>query len=392
MKENIIKTYSNKYLMFKDFPKEQSYSIRDIFIDYWSDFCKYAEDNNLNIRDIVYFEVAKMMKCKTPQLGFSLYECPECHNTHIQFHTCKSKFCTSCGNKYSKDRVISIESKLYNCNHRHLVFTIHDALWNLFREDRNRLNLLFEAVNITLSSWCKEKYGKHGFKLGFVLTIHTFGRDDKWNPHIHALIAEQLISNNNCKKMDFIPFDMLRKRFQKILLDLLEKNIGKQNFRSLKNKVYSTSKNGFYVRAKKNENLGTKQNINYVLRYCGRPAFAASKILKIEDDYITFWYQRHEDNFFVVETIHIFEFIKRIIIHIPEYQFKTIRYYGFYSKKSKFHDKMIMLVHPKKIEFAKKFNKWFLLSLKTFNDSPLICSKCKTVMQFQYRCTEWRLA
>lgn len=93
-----------------------------------------------------------------------------------------------------------------------------------------------------------------------------------------------------------------------------------------------------------------------------------------------------------METIHIFEFIKRIIIHIPEYQFKTIRYYGFYSKKSKFHDKMIMLVHPKKTEFARKFNKWFLLSLKTFNDSPLICSKCKTVMQFQYRCTKWRLA
>ena len=392
MKENIIKTYSNKYLMFKDFPKEQSYSIRDIFIDHWSNFCEYDNNNNLNIRDIVYFEVAKMMKCKTPQLGFSLYECPECHNTHIQFHTCKSKFCTSCGNKYSKDRVISIESKLYNCNHRHLVFTIHDALWNLFREDRKRLNLLFEAVNITISSWFKDRYGKKGFKPGFILVIHTFGRDDKWNPHIHALLAELGVSNNNCKKIDFIPFDMLRKRFQKVLLDLLEKNIGKQNFRQLKNKVYSTSKNGFYVRAKKNENLGTKQNINYVLRYCGRPAFAASKILKIEDNYITFWYQRHEDDLFVVETVHIFEFIKRIIIHIPEYQFKTIRYYGFYSKKSKSHDKMIMLVHPKKIEFARKFNKWFLLSLNTFNDSPLICSKCKTVMQFQYRCTEWRLA
>lgn len=392
MKENIIKTYTNKYLMFKDFPKEQSYSIRDIFINHWSNFCEYAKQHNLNIRDIVYFEVAKMMKCRTSQLGFSLYECPKCHNPHIQFHTCKSKFCTSCGNKYSKDRVISIESKLYNCNHRHLVFTIHDALWNLFREDRNRLNLLFDAVNITISSWFKDRYGKKGFKPGFILVIHTFGRDDKWNPHIHALFAELGVSNNNCKKIDFIPFDMLRKRFQKVLLDLLEKNIRKQNFRQLKNKVYSTSKNGFYVRAKKNENLGTKQNIKYVLRYCGRPAFAASKILKIDGDYITFWYQRHEDDLFVVETIHIFEFIKRIIIHIPEYQFKTIRYYGFYSKKSKFHDKMVMLVHPKKIEFARKFNKWFLLSLKTFGDSPLICSKCKTVMQFQYRCTRWRLA
>ena len=52
---------------------------------------------------------------------------------------------------------------------------------------------------------------------------------------------------------------MLRKRFQKVLLDLLEKDIDKKEFRSLKNKVYQTSKNGFYVRAKKNINLGTKK-------------------------------------------------------------------------------------------------------------------------------------
>ena len=53
---------------------------------------------------------------------------------------------------------------------------------------------------------------------------------------------------------------------------------------------------------------------------------------------------------------------------------------------------MIILIHPKKIEFAKKFNKWFLLSLKTFYDSPLICSKYKTVIQIQYQRTEWKLA
>lgn len=37
-----------------------------------------------------------------------------------------------------------------------------------------------------------------------------------------------------------------------------------------------------------------------------------------------------------------------------------------------------MLVHPMKIEFARKLNKWFLLSMKTFKDSPLICGKSKT--------------
>ena len=88
---------------------------------------------------------------------------------------------------------------------------------------------------------------------------------------------------------------------------MLEKNIDKEK---LKIKFIQLQKNGFYVKAKKKENLGTKQNIEYVLRYCDRPAFAASKILDINGNYITFWYQRHEDDLFVVETIHIFKFIK----------------------------------------------------------------------------------
>ena len=71
--KNIIKTYKNKYLMFKDYPKNNTYSIKDIFIEHWDNFCIYAEDNNLSIRDIVYFEVAKMMKCRTKHLGYSLY-------------------------------------------------------------------------------------------------------------------------------------------------------------------------------------------------------------------------------------------------------------------------------------------------------------------------------
>ena len=40
---------------------------------------------------------------------------------------------------------------------------------------------MFEAVNATLSSWFKGIYKKDCYKPGFILTLHTFGRDDKWN-------------------------------------------------------------------------------------------------------------------------------------------------------------------------------------------------------------------
>ena len=64
-------------------------------------------------------------------------------------------------------------------------------------------------------------------------------------------MTEFVIGNSGVIKMDFISFDMLRKRFQKLLLDLLEKDIGKVEFRPIKNQIYSKYDNGFYVRAQK---------------------------------------------------------------------------------------------------------------------------------------------
>ena len=34
------------------------------------------------------------------------------------------------------------------------------------------------------------------FTPGFIMVLHTFGRDLKWNPHIHCLISESGYSNN----------------------------------------------------------------------------------------------------------------------------------------------------------------------------------------------------
>lgn len=383
---NIIDTFNCENDIYKVYPKKTRLNVRDIFDDYWIDFQLYADKLGYKIRNVVKKEVNKMLKCRTPLLGYNLYKCPNCNYEHFQYNTCKSRFCNSCGVKYAKERTINIMSKLINCPHRHLTFTIPDILWPLFREDRKRINLLFEAVNITISSWFKEQKKNENFKPGFISTIHTFGRDNKWNTHIHCLIAEMAMGDNTIyKKIDFFPFPMLRKRFQKVLLDLLSENIGKDIFRPIRNKIYLKSENGFYVRAKRNEFPNSKKALEYILRYCGRPAFASYRIISIDNGYIAFWYQRHDDDLFVVEKIHIFEFIKRLIIHIHEYQFKTIRYYGFYSSSShKRYNQFKLLVDKDKLPFFKSLNRWRMMLISSFKRDPLKCPNCGTIMEFQY--------
>mgnify|MGYP000124476125 CR=1 FL=1 len=62
------------------------------------------------------------------------------------------------------------------------------------------------------------------------------------------------------------------------------------------------------------KNKNSKKSIEFILRYCDRPWFAAHRIIDIRNDYITFWYQRHKDDKIVVEKIHIVEFIFRDVV------------------------------------------------------------------------------
>ena len=388
MKNIVIDTFKTEKELFDKYPKKFYFSLKeDVFGIFWDDFIKYSEHINLNIRPVVIKEVNKMIKCKTSALGSNLWQCPNCDYEHFQYNTCKSRFCNSCGVKYSKQRTLTIMSKLVNSKHRHLTFTIPDILWDYFREDRTRLNILFDAVNITISSWCKELNKKENYKPGFILSIHTFGADNKWNAHIHCLIAEVLMGNNKIeRKCDFFPFKMLRERFRKVLLDLMEDDIGKNQFRKIKNLCYLKWQNGFYVRAKKNEFPNSKKALEYILRYCGRPCFAQYRIIDIDysTNKIKFWYQSRDDNLFVVEEIHIFDFIGRIIMHIYEYQFKTIRYYGFYASKShKNYNQFKLLLDKIKLPFYSSLIKYRMMLISSFNKDPLQCPICDTIMVYQ---------
>ena len=148
------------------------FTIKQIFEDNWN---KFLSDNpNIKIRDIVYSNVNRMLKCKTTDLGFSLFVCEHCGKEKIILHTCKSRMCSSCGNKYNKQRETSIFSKLIRYNHRLVVFTIPEELRILFLKDRKRLDHLFKAASITVNYWVKNKYKKKDLIPAYVSILHTF--------------------------------------------------------------------------------------------------------------------------------------------------------------------------------------------------------------------------
>ena len=61
-------------------------------------------------------------------------------------------------------------------------------------------------------------------------------------------------------------------------------------------------------------------------------------------------------------------------MHIPDKNFKVVRYYGIYAKKHKHSDKIFKLLNKNQIEIRNQLRKWNLAIDLSFGYDPTICS------------------
>ena len=335
----------------------------------------------LHPRASVIENVDKMINCGDPSFGGAMYGCTHCGNLKFVPFRCHSRFCPTCGNMYSIDRTTAMSFKIVSVKHRHCVFTIDDNLRHWFLEDRSLLNDLFSAVNSVVSRMFLKDSKSECFTPGFICVLHTFGRDLKWNPHIHCLISEGGLGNSGrWKSKSHFNFKYLRDAWQTALLSLMHQHIGNA-FRKDKAASYRNHKNGFYVYAEPKE-CNPGEVIKYIGRYLGRPVIATSRIDKYDGENVTFHYNRHEDDVYVEETIPALDFISRVIQHIPEKHFKMIRYYGLYARHRESDKKLRRAISREAHRLFLSFNRWRDSILLSFGYDPCTCSECGHAMVF----------
>lgn len=332
----------------------------------------------LHPRKSVIENVNRMINCGDSSFGGAMYGCGKCGTLKFVPFRCHSRFCPTYGTKYSIDRTTSMSFKIVNTQHRHCVFTIDSELRHFFLEDRSLLSLLFKAVQSVIFRLFFKDNKSENFTPGFILVLHTFGRDLKWNPHIHCLVSEGGIGSSGLwRAKTHFNYTFLRNAFRTSLLNLLEEKLG-FSFKKVKARCYLEHKDGFYVYAKPNK-CNPKVVTKYIGRYLGRPVIATSRIDSYDGESITFHYNRHEDNQLVTETIPVMDFIQRLIQHISEKHFKQIRYYGLYARNRKSDKKLNLAI-------AKEKRHMFLLtvgeivlyppSVMTRSNVPVVAKPC----------------
>jgi len=175
-------------------------------------------------------------------------------------------------------------------------------------------------------------------KPGVVLILHTFGRDLNFKPHVHGIITKGGFTKGKFKEWNnLLTQSKLRKIWMWTICTELKKYFPKteyyQNIFSLIWEKYR--KKGFILIICSETLNNKKQLASYVVRYVRHPAIANTRINFFDDKRIAFHYICQKTNKRIDKVIKIEEFIFALLQHIPERQFKVIRHYGIYARRSK---------------------------------------------------------
>lgn len=349
--------------------------------------------------------IERFLSCGDTTKGFLLFKCKNGCGVHYQGLTCKSKFCPKCGKKYRDQRTNQVSAKLLNVPHRQFVFTIPKEFRLYFQKYRFLLNSLYKSVNDSFNYLLGNHKGiakKEKRRLGFISFLHTYGRDMKWNPHLHILVAERFINKDNeLKNFSYFHFNKLRKAYMFFLTanvynSLKQNNVPKdisKDVRSINKTLTEYYKDGFYVHGPKLKTISLRSMkilTKYITRYASHPPISERRISKVDyiNHTVSWFYDPHEDDHLPEDenkkgrqfiTEHVFDFMKRLLIHINDNNFKTIRYFGFYSNRSKL-DNHSFLFEQSKLKQMHLNTFWIRGIYTTFGFNPLICDVCKNRM------------
>ncbi len=344
---------------------------KDIFILGFDD---YLRSINYKIRSSALENVKKMLACRTDLLGYHEYICTCCGDKKKVPHSCKSRFCNSCGRVAMEKWIASRFGFFLNCYYHHLVFTIPFGYRKVAMLSRDKvLNLQAKCAAETVMQWAKNR----GCEVGIISFFHSFGAKLQFHPHFHILVTSGGIDKDgNWKQFgEEIPGQILMKIFKAKFTAEMKKQFKTAWIRKTIKKCY---KEHWQVYAKRVLTRG-KDTLLYCVRYGKKMVLSEKRIIQYDENEVTFESGKIDGTKRAI-TYSLNQFIKCVVQHIPEKGFRLIRYYGFYANRSK-KKYEIARRHWDVLQPASKAPTWWVRRYFMNGEDPLRCKKCNMRMK-----------
>jgi len=287
-------------------------------------------------------------QCRTRDMGGHVYQCDTCKTKRISFNSCRDRHCPKCQGTARAAWVAKRTSELLPVGYFHVVFTLPDSFNGINLKNKKPFyDILYRSVSETLLELGRDPRWLGG-TIGFMAVLHTWGQKLLEHPHIHCIIPGGGIRLDGKKWITFrknylIPGDVMSLLFKGKFLDYFSKAV-KGNQLEFPDSCMPNGLNAFlkqqwtkdWVVFAKEPFGSAEQVVKYLGRYTHRIAISNSRLLKHENEQVTFQWKDYADGNKQKETtIDETEFIRRYFLHVLPDHFVRIRYYGILSNRDK---------------------------------------------------------
>lgn len=340
--------------------------------------------------------------CRTAALGGHIEQCESCGHERTSYNSCSNRHCPKC-QAWAKEKWLRArKNELLPVTYYHAVLTIPDELNSIALVNQKIVyDILFRAGAQTLLQLGWDL--KHlGGEIGIIAVLHTWGQTLIDHPHLHCIMPGGGLSPDGKRwlppkkskrnKKFFVHVNVISDLFKKKFLAYLKeayrkgelKFVGKtayladaREFQALLNRLYAIK----WVTYCKPPFRGAEKVIEYLARYTYKVAISNHRIVKVDDDKVTFkWRDYRDGNKEKLMTLQAFEFIRRFLLHILPYQYTRIRHYGLFATRNRKQKirrcQDILAVCPIEEQQVSEVESWQDWLFELTGIDPRICPNC----------------
>jgi hypothetical protein len=281
--------------------------------------------------------LTNIAQCRTAALGGHLDVCPRCAYERPAYNSCRDRHCPKCQALAQEEWIAKRREQQLDVGHFHVVFTLPSELRTLAKfAPETVYGALFSAAAETLRELADDRMGA---TLGTTMVLHTWTRDLRFHPHVHAIVtAGGLTHQTNTwtpvAGKYLFPVQVMGALLRGKMMAALRSHHAKGRFRSFDDFADPQGFDALMIRlASKPWNVYAKEPfrksqhvLDYLGRYTHRVGIANSRLLDVSAERVTF---RTKGD--AVASLTPVEFLRRLVQHVLPDRFHKIRHYGLYA-------------------------------------------------------------
>lgn len=276
-------------------------------------------------------------RCRTAALGGHVDVCRSCGHEHPAYNSCRNRHCPKCQAVRQEEWIAARGERLLPVRHFHVVFTLPAELRALAKAVPHAVfDALFATASATLLDLAASRLGAI---LGVTMVLHTWTRDLRYHPHVHALVTAGGLARDTGRWIrtghDYLfPVEMMGAVFRGKMIETLRRlyRQGKlaafDEFRDPEafDRLLARLARARWVVYAKKPFRRPDHVLRYLGRYTHRVAISSSRLVSVTDDAVTFHTKGGNK-----ASLHPVEFLRRFVQHVLPAGFHKIRHFGLYA-------------------------------------------------------------